>query len=79
MKRKLWKWIILIVLLVILLVPQVVGVDDGGTWMYITPLYTVEKAHSLADEGGQRGYLVGTRIRLLFFEVFDNVRFVPSE
>ena len=68
-----------ILLIAFLLVPMVYEADDGGTRQYVAPLYSVTKQHSVYTENGTKGYLTGTVVRVLFFEVYDNVIFVPDE
>ena len=76
------KWRIRIVVALVaavLLIPRPVGIDDGGTVIYTAVLYQVTMQHSMAYEGETFGYLTGTRVRVLFFEVYSDVKFVPSE
>ena len=61
--------IILIVLLVAL-IPIPRSLKDGGTVEYNALLYSVHEVHSLNIDGG---YDVGTRVRVLFWTVFDDV------
>lgn len=68
-----------IVLLVILLFPIKQRLKDGGTIEYNAVLYSVIKEHSItvSEQGeGEMGYNVGTRIRIFFFEVYNDVEFV---
>ena len=76
MKKKLKKHIIIGTVLVILavsLIPIPRYLKDGGTVEYNALLYCVHQVHSLNLDGG---YNVGTRVRVLFWEVFDNVHAV---
>ena len=68
-----------ILLIAFLLVPMVYEADDGGTRQYVAPLYSVTKQNSMYTQDGETGYLTGTVVRVLFFEVYDNVVFVPNE
>ena len=68
-----------ILLLAFWLVPMAYGVDDGGTVHYVTPLYSITKQHSMYTQDGVNGYLTGTVVRVLFFEVYDDIVFVPEE
>lgn len=61
---------IVLVVLAVLLVPIPRGLKDGGTVQYNALLYSVHQVHSLNLVGG---YDVGTRVRVLFWTVFDNV------
>ena len=76
MKKKLKKHIIIgtvLVILAMLLIPIPRYLKDGGTVEYNALLYSVHQVHSLNLDGG---YNVGTRVRVLFWEVFDNVHAV---
>jgi len=80
--RAMKKWLIKIVVILIavaLLIPMHAGVDDGGTEIYTAALYQVTMQHTMTDEGETFGYLTGTIVRVLFFEVYNDVEFVPSE
>jgi len=68
-----------ILLVLFLLIPMPSEVDDGGTIHYVAPLYSVTKQNSLHAEDGVNGYLIGTIVRVLFFEVYDDVIFVPDD
>ena len=76
MKKKLKKHIIIVTVLVILavsLIPIPRYLKDGGTVEYNALLYSVHQVNSLNLDGG---YKVGTRVRILFWKVFDNVHAV---
>ena len=76
MKRK----AAMLLLLVVLLVPwDAMQATDGGTAVYSAALYTVTKRHSMHSEGEISGYLTGTEVKILSFEVYNDVRFVPAE
>ena len=75
MKKK--SIIIIIIVLFILLFPLRLQRKDGGTVDYEAVLYGVTKVHSLGHEGEIPGLYIGTQIRILWFQVYDNVRFVP--
>ena len=84
MKKKAKIVIGLIVLALILLVPIPVYYKDGGTVSYNAVLYSVTKVHSItsryADDGElEMGHKVGTRVRVLIFPVYDDVREVFEE
>lgn len=70
------KIILIILLCAALLVPIPVGYKDGGTVEYNAVLYTVRKVHSLADRAP--GYDVGTQVRILFWTVYDDVKYEPD-
>lgn len=73
------KVIIIILICVILLVPIPVGYKDGGTVEYNAVLYTVRKVHSLgAGPDYKGGYNVGTQVRILFWTVYDDVKYDPD-
>ncbi len=75
--------IITAVVAVILLFPIKSQYLDGGTVEYNAVLYGVAKQHSLisdiASPTGENGYNIGTRVRILWFEVYNDVEFVPWE
>lgn len=74
---KKWIKIVLIVLIcAILFFPVPTWYKDGGTVKYTSITYSVTKQHSISSQ--VRGYDVGTRIRVLFGMVYDDVRFVPE-
>ena len=76
--RKTVTIICVVLLIAFLLVPMVYGVDDGGSIIYAAPLYSVTKQNTICAEGGMQGRLTGTVVRVLFFEVYDDVVFVPE-
>lgn len=67
--------IVVLMILAILLFPIRRDYDDGGTVAYDAILYSVTKRHSLAYEDGKGGYMDGTEIRILSFEVYNDVEF----
>lgn len=66
-----------IVLLLIMLIPIKMECDDGGTVVYQAVLYGITERHSLDMEDGKYGYYIGTEVRVLLFDVYDDVEFVP--
>lgn len=75
------KVIIIILICAALLVPIPVGYKDGGTVEYNAVLYTVRKVHRISydyENPKVGGYAIGTQVRLLFWTVYDDVEFVPS-
>lgn len=68
-----------IVLLLIMLVPIKAECDDGGTVVYQAVLYGITECHSLYTKDGVDGYYIGTEVRILFFDVYDAVEFVPGK
>ena len=77
--KKTFTTLCAILLIAFLLVPMVYEADDGGTRQYVAPLYSVTKQHSMYAENGVKGHLTGTVVRVLFFEVYDDVIFVLDE
>ncbi len=61
--------ILLIFLLIIALIPKKYKVKDGGTVIYQSLIYRIEKAHSLKIP---EGVTVGYRIYILGKEILDN-------
>ena len=72
---------VLIFLVLVLLIPSPfpIELDDGGTVIYRAALWSVEKRHRLWQEGNTKGYMVGTVISFLPFELYNDVEFVPTE
>lgn len=70
--------IVICVVCAVLLIPIPCWYKDGGTFELKALLWSVRKEHSIAFEQGSNGYDVGTIVRVLFLEVYNDVRFVPS-
>ena len=75
---------VILFILAVLLFPMRLQAKDGGTVVYKAVLYTVRDMHAISDvysEDGsvEHGYIVGTVIKILGFEIFDNTRWVPQE
>lgn len=85
MKKKVLKIICWILVALVLLVPIPVHYKDGGTVSYNAILYSVTKVHSItsrrnSDDGElEAGYALGTRVRVLIFPVYDDVKEVFPE
>lgn len=75
---KFLKRIALIALAFVLLVPVHLEMDDGGSEIWSAVLWGVEKRHSLWTQDGIRGYRSGTVARVLWIEIYDDVKFVPG-
>ncbi|MDO5558175.1 MAG: hypothetical protein Q4F95_01110 [Oscillospiraceae bacterium] len=71
------KIIIMIIIAAALLIPVKSCYKDGGTVTYTAVLYKVTKQHSIVIEENQSGYDTGTKIRILCFEIYNDVKFVP--
>ena len=66
--------VICALLLIALLIPIPNRLKDGGTVSYHAVLYRVERVHRLNPEQNSGSeYLEGTVIKILGFEVFNNV------
>lgn len=70
MKKKIILIIIFIIML-ILLIPIPIKLRDGGSTEYRALLYTVTRYNKL-DESKETGFVNGTKIEILGFEVYDN-------
>ena len=70
MKKKIILIVVLIILL-ILLIPIPIKLRDGGSTEYRALLYTVTRYNKL-DESKETGFVNGTKIEILGFEVYDN-------
>ncbi len=80
MKKKNIKIMILLAVLIIMLIPIKEDYLDGGTTEYNAVLYGITKYHTMTSSSdGEFGYDVGTVVRILRFDVYDNVEFVPVE
>ena len=77
--RKKITVISVIVLLLIMILPIRIEIKDGGTVSYSAILYGITKRHSMYTKDGVNGYDIGTEVRILFFEVYNDVEFVPGE
>ena len=75
MKKKL---LILLLIAVLIPVPSQ-QIDDGGTRFYTAVLYRITQYHHLATEDGVRGHSVGFGVKILGFDVYEHLEFVPSE
>ena len=73
--KKIIKVVVIIFIFAILLFPEVHHYKDGGTVTYDAFLYSVRKEHSMAEPNG---YNVGTKVRILFWEVYDDVKYVSE-
>lgn len=79
MKGKL-KIIIPLIIAVILLVPVKEYLKDGGTIKYNAVLWGVTKEHSLTnDSAGNHGYSAGIIVRILWFDVYKDLEFIPEQ
>lgn len=73
------KYVLLLLALLVLLFPVPSHFKDGGTVTYRALLYTVTKKHALpGPEQPTKGYYIGTQVSILFFNVYDDVEFVPE-
>lgn len=76
MKRKIILGLCLLAAFIMLFPFPVGMVDDGGTVVYGSALYSVTKVHSIClypDADGEIRFVEGTVVKILGFEVFDNV------
>lgn len=79
MTRKKIGIIAVLAVLIIMLIPIKLQYKDGGTVKYNAVLYSITKHHEIYFIPGDSkdGYNIGTTIRILWFDVYDNVEFVP--
>ena len=75
MKKRI-KIILIILICAILLIPVPTWYKDGGTVKYTAITYSLTKQHSLSSQG--KGYNVGTRIKILFWTIYDDVKFISE-
>ena len=71
--------ILLILVIIATLIPMYRGYKDGGTVSYDAVAYSVTKWHEIAVQEHRRGYYIGTEVRILFWQVYDDVIFVPDD
>ena len=64
--------VMITVILVILLVPRIRYLNDGGTVEYKTFLYSITKLHKVNDYS-PTGYDEGIKIEILGMEVYNNI------
>ena len=79
MKKKNLIISVIIIILLILIIPVPTFYKDGGTVEYNAILYGITKRHSLNIDENIQGYMTGTEVRILWFEVYNDVEFVSSE
>jgi len=84
MKKKIITIICLVLVALVLLVPIPLRYKDGGTVKYSALLYSVTNVHSIITQYGADGeyvdgYEVGTIVRVLGFEVYNDVQAVFEE
>lgn len=72
-------WILLALVILAMLIPLHRGYKDGGTVSYDAVLYSVTQRHEIAVQEHRRGYYIGTEVRILFWQVYDDVEFVPDD
>lgn len=70
-------WILLAAVLIAMLIPM--RQVSGGTVQYKAVLYGVTQEHSTGVADHRRGHYSGTRVRVLAFEVYNSVVFVPDD
>lgn len=72
--------IAVLAVLIIMLIPIKSHIKDGGTVKYNAILYGITKHHEMiSSPNGKYGYNIGTTVRILLFDVYDNVEFRPME
>ena len=71
-------WVLLILVVIAMLIPMYCGFKDGGTVQYRAVLYSVTKWHHFTVQDHLQGYEIGTQVRILFWEVYNDVQFVPD-
>lgn len=79
LKRKYAAIVIAAIMLLVLLFPVRIQYKDGGSVEYKAILYSVMKKHSCTDENGVPGFHVGTIVKLLGMELYNQVQFVTLD
>ena len=72
MNKKIWIIIGILVVLVILLFPRVIALNDGGTKIYKSLIYEVTKVHKIKDDS-PNNYYEGTTIKIFGKEIYNNL------
>lgn len=72
MNKKIFIIIAIFVVLVILLFPKVIALNDGGTKIYKSLIYEVTKVHKIKDDS-LNNYYEGTTIKILGKEIYNNL------
>ncbi len=73
------RWCIGIAMLLLMMLPMQIGIDDGGTEVYAALLYRVTDWHMMDWREGVFGYHTGIEIRILGIEIYNNVQFIPAQ
>ena len=73
-KIKIIITIILIVFIILLFIPRKGILQDGGTVVYKSILYEVRFYHKRNIEDSKLKYIDGTQIKILNFEVYNNIK-----
>ncbi len=68
-----------VLLALVLLFPLKFEYKDGGTKEYAALLYSITYKHSLDIKDSVHGYSIGTIVRVLFFEIYNDVTFFSYE
>lgn len=72
------KTVIIILAALVFFVPIRLGYKDGGSVEYRAILYSVTKRHAMTVQNGQDGFWVGTEVKILFFEIYNDVEFMAD-
>ena len=75
MKKK-HKIFLILLICTVLFLPIPAWYKDGGTVKYTALTYSVTKVHRIPLHQGN-GYDVGTQVRILFWQVYDDVKYDP--
>ena len=78
-KTRIKAWILLAAVLLGLLIPIRHVYKDGKTVSYRAMLYSVTKWDSEAVENHRTGKKTGTQVKILVWDVYDTVTFVPDD
>lgn len=71
MKKKYLIVAIIIIALLVLFIPKVNYLNDGGTIEYKAVLYSVTKYHKIKEDSAGE-YLTGISVKILGFELYNN-------
>lgn len=73
MKRKIIA-VVCILALALLLFPVKQYLKDGGTVVYQSLTYSVQKVHAISEGLNGKDYWEGTRIEILGIPIYDDVK-----
>ena len=71
--------LLLIIIFLAMLIPMKIQYKDGGTVEYKAVLYSVTELHEITSQNYRLGTIQGRKIRVFFWNVYDNTEFIPDD